>query len=367
MKKIDILRDTILLTVSGSRAYGIHTETSDLDVRGVMLPPDDYYRGLLQLEQVTDKNVIAEFLPKLSPYLQQIARTNGMEGTVYELHKFLKLASEGNPNILDALFCRQEDILWIGNNGRLLREYRGKFLTKKCLFTFFGYARQQMDRIQTHRAYLLDPPTHQPTREEFGLPVRHEFPQDQVNAAMAMIKQKVDSWNIDFVDVDEATKIFIQDQMYKMLADMHMGSDERFQAAARLLGYDTNFMEFIVQQRNYTAALCRWNSYQKWLLERNKDRAGMEKTIGYDCKHGVHLARLVIACRSIFETGDLCVYNPDPWLVSIRAGKVPFAELQAWYAEQHAGLAELAAKSSLPARVDQEWLHELALALHRYR
>lgn len=363
MRDRDLLKDTILLTVSGSRAYGIHTDTSDLDVRGVMAPPRDYYLGLRRIEQVTDKAEINRFLPWLSKPLQEVATANGMEGTVYELHKFLKLAAEGNPNILDMLFCRNMDILASTYAGNFLREHRRKFLTKKCLFTFFGYAKQQMDRIETHRAYLLDPPTHQPTREEYGLPARHDFPQDQVNAAMAMIKQKVDSWNIDFVDVDEATKIFVQDQIYKMLADMHMGSDERFQAAARLLGYDTNFMAFIVQQRNFTAALNRWNSYQKWLLERNKERAGMEAVSGYDHKHGVHLARLVLACRTIFETGDLCVYNPDPWLVSIRAGKVPFVELQTWYTAQHAGLAELAAKSSLPARVDQEWLNVLALQL----
>jgi hypothetical protein len=202
-----------------------------------------------------------------------------------------------------------------------------------------------------------------PTREDFGLPPRKDFPQDQVNAALALIKQRMDAWQVDFLDTDEATKIYVQDQYYKILTDLHLGTDERFSAAARLLGYDTNFMEFIVQQRNYNAALNRWNSYQKWLVERNKERAGMESAIGFDAKHGFHLARLVVACRTIFETGELCVYNPDPWLRDIRDCKVTFDELQAWYRAQKEGLAALAAKSSLPTRVDPAWLNQLSVHL----
>jgi predicted nucleotidyltransferase len=363
---MDLQEHTILLTVSGSRAYGTHTDTSDLDVRGVMIPPAKYYMGLSRIEQVTDKLLInTSFLGALTDDLRAVALAFGMEGTVFELHKFIRLAADGNPNILDALFCRDEDIIWMSREGLRLRENKERFLTKKCLLTFFGYAKQQLDRIETHRGYLLDKPTKMPTREDFGLPARHSFPQDQVNAAMALVKQKVDSWNIDFLDVDEATKIYVQDQLYKMLTEMSLGLDERHRAAARLLGYDSNFMEFIVQQRNYNAAMGRWNSYQKWLLERNKERAGMESEIGYDAKHGMHLARLVMACRTIFETGTLCVYNPDPWLRDIRDCKVPFAELQAWYEDQKSDLAAVAAKSSLPDRVPQVWLGDFAEVLVR--
>lgn len=363
----DLRERTILLTVAGSRAYGTNTDTSDLDVKGVCVPPKAYYLGTRRFEQADKADTICKaFHSALSPDLNAVATAQGMEGTVYEVRKFLDLAAGANPNILDVLFCRDEDVILSSRFGDALRCDRQRFLTKKCLHTFFGYAKAQLDRIETHRKYLLDPPMHAPTRAEFGLPDRHEFPQDQVMTAMALIKQKVDSWNIDFVDIDEATKIFVQDQISKMLTEMHLGSDQRFQLAGKLLGYDTNFMQFIHQQRQYDQAVKRWQAYQTWQKERNAERAGMEAKSGYDYKHGMHLARLIVACRTIFETGTLSVYNPDPWLLAIRKGGVSFDDLKAWYTEQHAGLAELAAKSSLPSRVDPEWLDDVCLEIVDY-
>ena len=37
---------TILLTITGSHAYGTNVETSDMDYKGVCIPPDEYYFGL---------------------------------------------------------------------------------------------------------------------------------------------------------------------------------------------------------------------------------------------------------------------------------------------------------------------------------
>ena len=132
---------TLLLTTAGSRAYGMHTETSDLDVKGVFVPPLKYYFGTKRVEQIDDKAQIHEvFKQYLTPELLLVADTNGMEGTVFEIHRFLELASGANPNILDILFCRDDDVIFSTPYGRHLREIRQKFLTKKCLQTFVGYA-----------------------------------------------------------------------------------------------------------------------------------------------------------------------------------------------------------------------------------
>ena len=226
-----------------------------------------------------------------------------------------------------------------------------------------GYATAQAKRIESHRKWLLDPPDHEPTREEFGLLEQDEYPQAQVTAAMDAIRKQVDRWNIDFADVDEATKIFIQDQLHKQLAEIGVGSKERFNAAGRILGIETNFMNLIHRQRKYTQATEHWSAYQTWKTNRNKKRKGMEEKIGYDCKHGAHLYRLTMACRTIFETGELCVYNPDPYLMRVCNGDVSFDELMAKIEEQREDLTRIAAKSSLPNRVDPEWLEKTAIEI----
>ena len=359
------LRDrTILMTVAGSRAYGMHTTESDLDVKGVFVPPVKYYLGTQKIEQVEDKKQIqADFWEDLTTPQKNIATCYGMEGTIFELRKFLKLASGANPNILDVLFCRDQDVIYTTAAGQVLRDNKQKFLTKKCLHTFVGYATAQAHRIETHRKWLLDPPDHEPTREEFGLPPRHLYPQDQVVAATDAARKQVDRWCIDFKDTEEATKIFIQDQIYKQLAEIGVGSEERFTAACNLLGFETNFMELVHKQRKYDDARNKWKSFQSWKKGRNKARKGMEQEAGYDVKHAAHLWRLTSACRTIFETGDLMVYSPDPYVLAIRRGEVDFDRLMDRFQEQKAKLSTLAVNSSLPARVDPAWLENLSIEI----
>jgi len=74
----------IFLTVHGSHAYGLSTPESDLDTRGVAIPPLEYY---LAPNKRFDQAVQHE--PDL---------------TVFELRKFVSLASQCNPNVVEILF-----------------------------------------------------------------------------------------------------------------------------------------------------------------------------------------------------------------------------------------------------------------------
>jgi len=342
----------------------METDTSDLDVKGIFVPPVKYYLGTQKIEQIECGDTIRDaYRVDLTADQRQVAANHGMEGTVFELRKFLSLAAGANPNILDMLFCRDQDIIYNTSAGVALRQNRKKFLTKKCLHTFVGYATAQAHRIETHRKWLLNPPTNEPTREEFELPPRHLYPQDQVVEAIAVARKQVDKWCIDFRDVEEATKIFIQDQIYKQLAEIGVGSEERFTAACNLLGFETNFMELVHKQRRYDNARNKWDAYQDWKKGRNKARAGTEQKAGYDVKHGAHLWRLTTACQTIFETGELHVYNPDPYVMAIRRGEVPFDQLMSRFWEQKEKLSELAVKSNLPVRVDPKWLEDMSIAI----
>ena len=42
--------NTIILAYAGSTAYGTTTEDSDLDLRGICVPPEQYYYGLENFE-----------------------------------------------------------------------------------------------------------------------------------------------------------------------------------------------------------------------------------------------------------------------------------------------------------------------------
>lgn len=116
----------IYLVRSGSHAYGTNLPSSDEDTRGVCIPPAEYVLGLKEWEHHEDKSV---------------------DTFIYSLHKFVRLALQCNPNIIELLHVREEDILKITYSGNQLRNARHLFLSKRAFKTFGGYAFAQLQLL----------------------------------------------------------------------------------------------------------------------------------------------------------------------------------------------------------------------------
>jgi hypothetical protein len=140
-------RNTILKVVWGSQAFGTAGPHSDVDVRGVCIPP-------------------ARFLLGLSRFQQHEDRAN--EVVIYGLAKFVELALANNPNMLDIVWADDDLVLTIDDYGRALRDLRGRLLSRRVAKTYAGYAEDQLKRLETHYRWLHSPPDHQPDPAEFG-------------------------------------------------------------------------------------------------------------------------------------------------------------------------------------------------------
>ncbi|MBF9672481.1 nucleotidyltransferase domain-containing protein, partial [Streptococcus pseudopneumoniae] len=75
---------TILRVVHGSHLYGTNIEGSDRDEKGVCIPPIEYFFG---------------FNSKFEQH-----ETKDPDCAVYDIRKFMSLAANCNPNILEILF-----------------------------------------------------------------------------------------------------------------------------------------------------------------------------------------------------------------------------------------------------------------------
>jgi predicted nucleotidyltransferase len=122
----------ILCGYAGSITYGTNNPDSDIDIRGVFIPPKSYWLGLDSVEQVTDQ----------------------LNDTVYyELRKFFNLALNANPNILEILWLRDNHYLWnkvpkhLQKFGQKLIANRRMFLSKKVRHSYMGYAYAQFHRM----------------------------------------------------------------------------------------------------------------------------------------------------------------------------------------------------------------------------
>ncbi|HNH46556.1 MAG TPA: nucleotidyltransferase domain-containing protein, partial [Myxococcota bacterium] len=275
---------------------------------------------------------------------RSVVQNTKLEGAIYELRKFLDLACQANPNILDLLFCRDEEVRLWTPAGRRLRENAHRMISAKAKHTFSGYATSQLKRIETHRRWLLDPPDHPPARSEFGLPERTVIPADQLAAAQAAIQKQLDGWEVDYSGVEEPVKIDLMGRIAKMLTEVQLYADERWWSAGRSIGYEENFLVLLDCERRYKNARTNWEQYQSWKNNRNQDRAALEAKYGYDTKHGAHLYRLMKMCREILTTGQVRVWRGDidrELILGIRRGEWSYDSLVTWARAEDQALTEI--------------------------
>jgi len=346
-KNMGWLRDrTVLLVRHGSHAYGTNTPESDEDFKGIAIPPKQYFLG--------------------SQYNFEQAELKDPDLVIYDIRKFFNLAAASNPNIIEVLHTDPSDHILVDPIGEIILDNKNRFLSKRIKHTFMGYACSQLKRIKLHRRWLLNPPTHKPTREEFGLPRETVIPQDQLLAVNAQIQKELDKFQFDFMEeLNEPMKIAVRNSMADMLTHLQISKDDQWVSAAKTVGLDSNFIEAMKLERQYASSKTEWDNFQEWKVNRNRKRHELEAKYGYDTKHAYHLVRLIRMCGEILTTGIVTVKRPDfEELLRIRNGAWTCEEVIEYADNEEVRLQELYKTSTvLPKTPDQKYLDDLCIQL----
>lgn len=117
----------LFLCITGSYSHGTNTDSSDIDIRGVMLEEINDLVGISTFDQFTDNNT---------------------DTVIYSFKKFIDLVTKCNPNMIELLFCEEKHYLYISELGQTLLDNRDLFLSKKAIPTFKGFARSQINRFE---------------------------------------------------------------------------------------------------------------------------------------------------------------------------------------------------------------------------
>lgn len=124
---LDLVRDhTVYACVMGSRAFGLATDGSDTDRRGVFLAPTPLFWHFEKPPTHVD-----------GPAQEQFS---------WELERFCELALRANPNILECLHSPLVEQLT--DTGRELLALREAFLSRQVHTTFVGYALGQHKKLE---------------------------------------------------------------------------------------------------------------------------------------------------------------------------------------------------------------------------
>jgi predicted nucleotidyltransferase len=112
--------------IIGSRAYGLDDDQSDIDYRGIFLPPADLHWSLYGVPQQLECDETQE--------------------AYWELQKFIVLALKANPNVLECLYTPLvEKTTPLAEELLAMRE---TFLSRLVYQTYNGYVMSQFKKMQ---------------------------------------------------------------------------------------------------------------------------------------------------------------------------------------------------------------------------
>jgi len=227
--------------------------------------------------------------------------SEGGDHVIYSLAKFIRLALQGNPNLLETLYTHPDDVIFVNAAGQQLIDSRECFLSKQVGLRFLGYAQHQQQRMDRHRRWLIDPPTGAPQPEEFGA--------------------QLEGGRAKFADAD--------------------------------------------QRKAFDAAVKHWSHFRTWRANRNPSRAALEDAYGYDSKHGMHPVRLLRMGIEVSNEHTLHVRRPDAVeLLALRDGSLDYAALQRMVEEHVNELQRAVESSTLPDEPDAATAEALLIQLH---
>lgn len=334
---------TLLRVIVGSQSYGTSVEGSDIDYKGVYAQEIDELIGFGYKEQIN----------------------NNKDDVDYEIRRFIQLLESANPTVLEMLFSPEDCIIEKHPVFNLLIENRHKFLTKKCLHSFGGYAIAQIKKAK-------------------GLDKKMNWEKDRVTRKTP----------IDFVyyynegktmPISEIISEELQKDCGLVALDHFKDCYALYIDSTQKLGYrglvveDSNFirlssipkgqvpLSIVYYNKDGYSMHCKdYKEYTEWLNNRNTQRyIDLENyNQKIDGKNMLHCRRLLDMAMEIAQTGNIQVRRPNAeYLLKIRRGQVPLEEIITQAEIDIIKLDELFKNSNLPDSIDKKFTNDILLKI----
>ncbi|MBK0402615.1 nucleotidyltransferase domain-containing protein [Adhaeribacter sp. BT258] len=330
--------------ISGSKAYGLNTPTSDTDIRGVFVLPEADYFGLDYTEQLSNES---------------------NDIVYYELKRFVDLLAKNNPNMLEMLAMPEDCVLY---KHPLYDQFKPElFLSRLCKNTFAGYALTQVKKAKGLNKKIVNPV--EPERKSIldfcyvakgqgSVPVQQFLAENgtkQKQCGLAKIPHMPDLYALFYA----AGTNFKGIAPHENANDVSLSSIPKGMEPIALMTFNKNA---------YSTYCKEYLDYWEWVEKRNDARYQNTLSHGknYDAKNLMHTFRLLDMAEEIGSTGKIIVRRPNrKFLLKIRTGEFEYAELVAMAEERIAKMDKIYERSNLPETPDLEKINETLVRVRK--
>ncbi|MBN8573652.1 MAG: nucleotidyltransferase domain-containing protein [Candidatus Kapabacteria bacterium] len=296
----------ILECISGSKAYGLDTPSSDTDIKGVfILPKKDYY-GLDYIEQINNE-------------------TNDV--VFYELGRFMELLACNNPNILEMLFAPMSSIIY---KHPLMESIEpNKIISKLCKNTFGKFAYSQIKKARGLNKKIVNPIIKDRKSvldfcyinyKQGAIPLLKFLELKdwkQENCGLINIPHMRDVFGLYYSETENFSGIIRNENSNDVcVSSIPKGLEQLALLYFNRDGYSTHCKEH--------------KEYWDWVDKRNQERYQDTQSHGknYDAKNMMHVFRLLEMACEIGREQKINVKRPNrDFLLEIKSGKFEYDDL----------------------------------------
>lgn len=332
----------IFEAIAGSRAYGLNTASSDMDIRGVYVLPKELFYSL-------------EYTPQVANETNDIV--------YYELKRFIELLSKNNPNIIELLNIPEECILFRHHLMDLVN--KDIFLSKLCEQTFANYAYTQIKKAYGLEKKIVNPMDEERKpvsdfcyvhvgNETYGLKeFLEERHYDQEKAGLAGVKHLKNCYNLYYNEGIVYNGIFRKDESNDVCVS-HIPKGE--EPVGLLYFNKDGYSVYCKQHREY------WD----WAAKRNDTRYNSTMSHGknYDAKNMMHVFRLLLMASEIATEGVINVRRHDrEFLLAIKNGEFEYDDLVERATALKEGLKDAYVAAALIDAPDMAMVNDLLIKM----
>lgn len=330
--------------ISGSKAYGLATPSSDTDVKGVFVLSKHQFYGLEHIEQVSNQ-------------------TN--DEVYYELGRFVQLLIKNNPNILEMLATPDDCVLY--RHPIMVKLNVNLFLSKLCKETFAGYAVTQIKKARGYKKKIVNPVDKERRsvldfcfilKGHSSVPLKEWLVENNFLQERCGLTNIPHSKGVYALFYDETNTLH-----YKGILSSELANDVSLSSIPK---GEKERVYLFFNLESYSSYCKEYREYWEWVELRNEDRylGNIGHGKAYDAKNMMHTIRLLQVAHEILKDGKLAVKRSNrEELLAIKSGKYEYEHLLTMADSLMQDIEIAYAESPLPPEPDRQSIEKILIEM----